>query len=145
MERYGVENLTSEFFPVEETNLWPTGTVKLPFMVFGYPSSQQLFDEERIGARSVEVKATYDGGSASPHLQRIKLENPYDADGMSGGPVFYIGGAPGGYFAGFAGLLMRGGSKTSYLHFMGAGFLIDLALETETEPWADSQGRFDGA
>jgi hypothetical protein len=51
-----------------------------------------------------------------------------DADGMSGGPVFYIGGAPGNYFAGFAGMLMRGGSDANYLHFMSAGFMIDLAL-----------------
>jgi hypothetical protein len=72
VDRYGVANLTSEFFPVEESGLLPTGTAKLPFMVFGYPSSRQLFDEERIGARSVEIKATYDGGSASPHLQRMK-------------------------------------------------------------------------
>jgi hypothetical protein len=50
------------------------------------------------------------------------------------GPVFYIGGAPGDYFAGFAGMVMRGGRDQ--LHFMSAGFLIDLALEAETEQWS---------
>ena len=62
------------------------------------------------------------------------MQKPMDADGMSGGPVFHIGGGPGSYFAGFAGMLLRGGRASAYLHFMSAGFLLDLALEASTEP-----------
>jgi hypothetical protein len=135
VEHYGVANLTSEFYPIDDARVWPTATAQMPFMVFGYPCSRQLFDEERIGGRCIEVQAVYDGGSSSPHLQRVKVQKLLDADGMSGGPVFYIGGAPGSYFVGFAGMVMRGGSNTNYLHFMAAGFLLDLALEPMTKPW----------
>ncbi|MDB5610115.1 MAG: hypothetical protein JWP25_7015 [Bradyrhizobium sp.] len=135
IERYGVANLTSKFFPIDDARTWPTGTAQMPFMAFGYPSGRQLFDEDHIGARCIEVQAVYDGGSSSPHLQRMKMQKPMDADGMSGGPVFYIGGGPGSYFAGFAGMLLRGGRASAYLHFMSAGFLLDLALEASTEPW----------
>jgi hypothetical protein len=103
-------------------------------VAFGYPSHRQLFDEKRIGARCISVQAVYDGGTSSPRLQRVRMEKPIQADGMSGGPVFYIGGAPSDYFAGFAGMVMRGGSN--HLHFMSAGFLLDLVLEFETQPWS---------
>jgi hypothetical protein len=135
VDYYEVPNLTSEFFPAEDSRIWPTATAQLPFMVFGYPTAQQLFDEDRIGARSIEVQAAYDGGTASPHLHRIKMERALDADGMSGGPVFYVGGAPGNYFAGFAGMVMRGGRDSSYLYFMAAHFLIQMAFESAVAPW----------
>jgi hypothetical protein len=67
------------------------------------------------------------------------MEKAMDADGMSGCPVFYIGRAPGDYFAGFAGVVMRGGGN--HLHFMSAGFLLDLALESKAEPWSAWQAR----
>ena len=35
VEDYGVSNLTSEFFSI--ARIWPTGTAKMPFLVFGYP------------------------------------------------------------------------------------------------------------
>jgi hypothetical protein len=126
-------NLTNEFFPIDDARIWPTGTAQMPFMAFGYPSRRQLFDENRIGARCISVQAVYDGATSSPHLQQVRMEKAVDADGMSGGPVFYIGGTPGDYFAGLAGMVMRGGNN--HLYFMSAGFLLDLALETQTEPW----------
>jgi len=42
--------------------------------------------------------------------------------------VFYLGGIPGRYFIGFAGIVMRGG-VSKYLHFMAADFLVRLAFE----------------
>lgn len=128
VEHYGVPNLTIEFFAIDDARIWPSGTAQMPFMVFGYPSERQLFDEARIGARSIEVQAIYDGGTSSPHLHRVKVEKAFNADGMSGGPVFYIGGAPGSFFVRFAGIVMRGGENCSYLHFMAAHFLIDIAF-----------------
>ena len=123
--------MTSEFLPVDDARIWPFGTAKLPFMVFGYPSKRQLFDETGagIGARSIEIQAVYDGATSSPHLHRLKMEKVLDADGMSGGPVFYIGGAPNSFFVGFAGMVMRGGENSNYLHFMAADFLLSMALD----------------
>jgi hypothetical protein len=135
VENYGMPNLTSEFFPAEDARIWPSGSAQMPFMVFGYPSTRQLFDEAGIGARSIEVQAIYDGATSSPHLQRVTLQKPIDADGMSGGPVFYIGGAPGSFFVGFAGMVMRGGKNSNHLHFMTAHFLMDMAFESSTVPW----------
>jgi hypothetical protein len=135
VQDYGVANLTSEFFPIDDARIWPTRSAQMPFMVFGYPSTRQLFDETRIGARSIEVQAVYDGGTSSPHLHRITMEKALDADGMSGGPVFYIGGAPGSYFVGFAGTVMRGGKNSKYLHFMAADFLLHMALDQSTVHW----------
>jgi hypothetical protein len=127
LQQYGTANLTSEFFPVDDARIWPTNTAQMPFMVFGYPSNRQLFDQDRVGAICISVQAVFDGGTSSPHLHRVRMEKPLAADGMSGGPVLYIGGAPGSYYAGFAGMTMRGGNN--HLYFMSAGFLLDLALE----------------
>jgi hypothetical protein len=131
---YGLANLSSEFFPTDDLRIWPDGTAKMPFMAFGYPSSRQLYDDVRIGARKIAIQAVFDGATSSQHLLRMKAQKPFDADGMSGGPVFYIGGAPGTYFAGFAGMVMRGGSNSNYLHFMAADFLIHMALHSQTAP-----------
>ncbi len=135
VEHYGVSNLSSEFFPADDARIWPTGSARKPFMVFGYPSARQHFDEQRIGARSLVVQAAYDGGTSSPHLHRLKMEQPFNTDGMSGGPVFYVGGAPGSFFVGFAGMVMRGGAQSNYLHFMAAHFSIQMAFESAALPW----------
>jgi hypothetical protein len=132
-ENYPVPNLTSEFFPLDEERIWPTGSTNHPFMIFGYPSERQVVDyeESRIQARSLEVPGIYDGGTGSPHLHRIKMqrEKPFDADGLSGGPIFYVGGSPGNYFAGFVGITVRGSATSDYLHFIAAHHLIDIALD----------------
>jgi hypothetical protein len=132
---YGVPNLTSEFLFVDDSRIWPSGTAQMPFMIFGYPSDRQLYDEERIGARCISIQGVYDGAMSSPHLHRVKLEKSIAADGMSGGPVFYIGSAPGNYFVGFVGIAMRGGKNSDYLHFMTAHFLIQMAFDPSTVPW----------
>lgn len=135
VENYGIPNLTSEFFPIDDFRVWPYGTAQLPFLVFGYSSKRQLFDEDGISARKIEFQATYNGATSSPHLHRMKAEKAVDADGMSGGPVFYIGRALSGFFVGFAGIVMRGGQNSRYLHFMAANFLFQMALESSTVPW----------
>jgi hypothetical protein len=98
-----------------------------------YPSERQVVDyeESRIQARPLEVPGIYDGGTGSPHLHRIKMqrEKPFDADGLSGGPIFYVGGSPGNYFAGFVGITVRGSATSDYLHFIATQHLIDIALD----------------
>ena len=135
-ENYPVPNLTSDFFPLDEDRIWPTGSTKLPFMIFGYPSERQVVDyeESRIQAKSLEVPGIYDGRTSSPHLHRIKMqrEKPFDADGLSGGPIFYVGGSPGNYFAGFVGITVRGSATSDYLHFIAAHHLINIALDGPT-------------
>src|SRR5436190_2986519 len=87
VEGYGVPNLTSEFFPADDSRIWPTGTARMPFIVFGYPSERSFL---------------------TPHLHRVKTEQALDADGLSGGPRSYIGGAPASFLVGTAGIIMRG-------------------------------------
>jgi hypothetical protein len=135
IDDYSVPNLTSEFFPADDRRIWPYGSAQLPFMVFGYPSERQQFEEVRIGTRSIEIQAIYDGGTSSPHLHRVKIARAFDADGMSGGPVFYVGARPRSYFVGFAGMVIRGGRESNYLHFMAADFMLEMALQAETVPW----------
>jgi hypothetical protein len=130
-ENYPVPNLTSEFFPLDEERIWPTGSTKLPFMIFGYPFARQIVEESRIQANSLEVPGIYDGGTSSPHLHRLKMQRdkPFDADGLSGGPIFYVGGSPGSYFAGLVGMTVRGSATSEYLHFIAAHHLLDIALD----------------
>jgi hypothetical protein len=141
-EHHPVPNLTSEFFPLDEERIWPTGSVKLPFMIFGYPSERQVVDyeESRIQANSLEVPGIYDGGTSSPHLHRIKMQRdkPFDADGLSGGPIFYVGKSPGGYFAGFVGITVRGSATSDYLHFIAAHHLLNIALDDRAAPNSSS-------
>jgi hypothetical protein len=107
-------------------------SINAPFMVYGYPSCLQDVDysSPKIAARAVEIKATYDGGTSSPHLHRIKMtrNSQFDPDGMSGGPVFYIGSKKGTFFVGWAGIVMRGSASSEYLHFLAANFLIEMAF-----------------
>jgi hypothetical protein len=131
-KNYPVLNLASEFFPLDEERIWPTGSAKLPFMIFGYPSERQVVDYEAgIQANCLEVPGIYDGGTSSPHLHRIKMqrEKPFDADGLSGGPIFYVGGSSDRYFVGFAGITARGSATSDYLHFITAHHLINVTFD----------------
>jgi hypothetical protein len=75
------------------------------------------------------VSGEYAGQSNSPHLHRIKMgrKEIFDVDGMSGGPIFYLGTTGvGEYFAGFAGMIMRGGAKSDFIHFIDAEFMLKM-------------------
>ncbi len=47
---------------------------------------------------------------------------------MSGGPVFYTGRIGVSFFIGWAGMIMRGGDNSEYLHFLAAQHLIEMVL-----------------
>jgi hypothetical protein len=133
VENYDIPNLSSDFFPVTDDRVWPNGSnSRIPFLLYGYPTDQQDVDYEgqHIRARTVCVKGIYDGGTGSTHLHRVKLDRirTFDFDGMSGGPVFYVGGHPGHFFVGLAGMTMRGGANSEYAHFIAADFLLQIAL-----------------
>lgn len=133
IEKYDCDNLESDFFPANPQRIWPNYSINAPFMVYGYPSSLQDVDYSfpKIASHAVEIKATYDGGTSSPHLHRIKMvrNTQFNSDGMSGGPVFYLGKEKGSYFLGWAGMVMRGSASSEYLHFLAANFLIEMAFQ----------------
>jgi len=88
-------------------------------------------------AHRLAVGGRYDGKSSSAELHRLKLDGPISADGMSGGPVFHLGREGDQFFAGWAGMVVRGGNQSEYLHFVAASFIVDWVLRspvTETIP-----------
>jgi hypothetical protein len=131
VEKYGIQNLSSQFFPIRcGKNVWPAnfhGT----FVIFGYPTERQRVDYEipHVHGSAVYVQGEYVGPSSSPYLHRIKMRRSkiFDADGMSGGPVFYLGKTGiGQYFIGFAGMTMRGGAQSDFLYFIEAEFMLKM-------------------
>ena len=136
---YDIPNLTSDFFPVDETSLWPAGSLPAHrFFVFGFPFERQSVDYEtpRIDARVVAVGATYDGPSAADWVHRIRMDRKetFDPDGMSGGPVFYLGRRAADFFMGFAGIVVRGGASSELLHFVEARLLRHFADAVPSAP-----------
>lgn len=88
------------------------------------------YDARHIGAVKVTLSADYLGPSSSPHLHSMKLgkTDELDPDGLSGGPVFYLGGDSGQYFFGLAGMMMRGSKEADIGWFIDAQFLYRMAL-----------------
>jgi hypothetical protein len=138
---YALPNLGSDFLPLDETSLWPAGT-RSPdrFLVFGYPYGRQDVDYDRghITARVTSVNGTYDGRSASPGVHRLRMDRveSFDPDGMSGGPVFYVGGTSSAFFIGFAGVVIRGGAQSEILHFIDASVIRRFAATVPVRPLA---------
>jgi hypothetical protein len=129
---YSIENLSHQFFLVERRkNVWPENFDKT-FIVYGYPSERQDVDYEipHVTAHSTQVIATYEGTCSSPHLHRLTMnrKEAFDADGMSGGAVFYLGQRRfGEYFIGLAGMVMRGSKTSDTLYFVDADFMVMMA------------------
>jgi hypothetical protein len=132
IENYNIAGLNQEFFSVERGDSWPSNSIG-HFVLFGYPTERQEVDyeEPRIRAHVVEVGGTYDGPSHSPHVHRIRMDRriKFNADGMSGGPLFYIGRAAGSFFIGFAGMIVRGGASSEIIHFIDVDFLSQMAAK----------------
>jgi hypothetical protein len=137
VSKYKYSNLAHEFFPLDQSRIWPDNSQNLPLLVYGYPTELQNvdYDAPKIAAHAVEVMASYEGGTSSPHLHRIRMDRKrrFNADGMSGGPVFYIGREKNNFFVGWAGMIMRGSSTSDLLHFLSAHFLIEMAFHHRVE------------
>lgn len=131
IEEYSIPNLSSQFFSIQPgRNVWPKDFDGTLFL-FGYPTERQLVDYEipHVHGVAIYVSGEYAGPSGSPHLHRIRMNRTavFDADGMSGGPVFYLGRREAEeYFAGFAGMIVRGGAKSDYIHFIEAEFMLRM-------------------
>jgi hypothetical protein len=107
-------------------------------LIFGYPTKLQDVDYEkpRVAARITVVNGIYDGVSNSPYVHRLRMERTrqFDPDGLSGGPVFYLGGKPENYFIGFAGMVIHGSAASEILHFLEADFLRHFAEKMPVGP-----------
>jgi hypothetical protein len=137
VENYDMEGLSSDFLNVDKTMIWPNGDIG-KFLIFGYPTKLQDVDYEkpRVAARITVVNGIYDGISNSPYVHRLRMERTrqFDPDGLSGGPVFYLGGKPENYFIGFAGMVIRGSAGSELLHFLEADFLRHFAERVPSGP-----------
>lgn len=137
IEKYSYVNLTSEFFAIDGEQIWPDGATQAPFMVYGYPTALQNIDysSPKISARSIKISARYAGETSSPHLHTLEIdrEQKFSTDGMSGGPVFYIGRRNGSNFVGWAGMVVMGGANSEFLHFLTAQFLIEMVFHFPVE------------
>jgi hypothetical protein len=137
VENYDMGGLSSDFLSVDATMLWPANDRGM-FLILGYPSELQDVDYERPGvvARIAIVNGVYDGPSQSPYVHRLRMQRTrqFDPDGLSGGPVFYLGGDAGSYFIGFAGMVIRGSAGSEILHFIEADFLRHFAQRVPLRP-----------
>ena len=124
--------LSSEFFPVADEAIWPRNA-NGRYCAIGFPDERQSFmgdDEPQFTARRLIVGANYDGASSEPYLHRLKLDEKVSSRGMSGGPVFYTGRIGVSFFIGWAGMIIRGGDDSEYLHFLSAQHLIEMVLRS---------------
>jgi hypothetical protein len=141
VENYPFPNLSSEFFPASDDRIWPHCAVGT-FLLCGFPTHRQSisYDPPNVTARMLATTAKFDGATNSPYLLRLKLNSKLSSDGMSGGPVFYIGGQRDRFFVGWAGMIMRGGAASEYLHFLAADYLIEMALHLPIDEMIVSPG-----
>jgi hypothetical protein len=133
---YSIKNLEFEFFQVRDADKWIPGS-EICFMIYGYPTEFQNCDYEvsRVHFSCVEMTAFYDGKSHSPHVHRVRMERDakFNPDGMSGGSVFFLSEDNEGFYVGFAGMIMRGGSQSDVLHFIDS-YALDLFLKKQILP-----------
>jgi hypothetical protein len=136
-DNYSKPNLGSRFFNVLEADLWK-GNADANFFCYGYPFEHVKIkiDEEdgklqAIDVRKVLTSAKYNGKSAAQNTHRIEMTRlgAWDSNGMSGGPVFHISQDNQGFFAGLAGIILRGSPSSDFLHIVDANFLLKVLVQ----------------
>jgi hypothetical protein len=123
------EFIRNNFFKANISEIWPIKE-RNHFIIFGFPSKFQEISE-KYETKTALISAKYHKKSNAPyaHIVEIKGNMKINADGMSGGPVYYMGGHPGDYFIGWAGMIVRGGNPSEKLYFIEAGFIFERLLE----------------
>ncbi|MCI0560021.1 MAG: serine protease [Nitrososphaera sp.] len=113
--------------------------VNAELWIIGYPSESRFvdYDARHIKCTRSVVRALYQGISTSDHCHTAKVETSLslaDYDGLSGSPVFFLQkkrvGAEDVLFPRIVGMLLRGTSASSVVHFVSArviGRLLELA------------------
>jgi hypothetical protein len=139
-KNYSKPNLESRFFNVIDADVWKGNTNSI-FFCYGYPFAhvKMKIDEENgklqaIDVRKVITSAKYSEKSAAQNTHRIEMTrlSNWDSNGMSGGPVFHIGKDSRGFFAGFAGIILRGSSSSDFLHMVDGAFLLRILKHMES-------------
>jgi hypothetical protein len=80
------------------------------------------YDPANIRAGTIAIPCVYEGlsqhvrGFHSVRMKTIPGRETYPADGLSGGAMFSVDGAPGNYQANIRGIILRGGS--GLLHYV---------------------------
>lgn len=109
---YNLPTLERHFFPVSAPRIWPSEATG-HFILFGYPFNKvdYQFEEKKINVGIIYAICVLDGVSSSPGVLRLRTLSGQKiyADGLSGGPVYYLGQNKVGFFVGFAGMIIRGG------------------------------------
>lgn len=122
---YRTVNLNSTFFAFQIKE-WHQMRVD-HLIAFGFPYQFRAVDYDRpeIRERQIMMTGSYETriGSSNLHLAHFDAGKQFDADGLSGGAVFFIGGRPGNYAMELAGMILQGGKKSSAIRFLGADFL----------------------
>jgi hypothetical protein len=128
-DNYGAANLEFSFFQLKGEECW-TGNTDARFFVFGFPTDLRMVDYEKphIDVRQVVSSGRYLRAShaSAVHCLEMTRIHRFSADGLSGGPVFHLGRNKNGFFAGLAGIMMRGGNASEYIHFLDARFVVKL-------------------
>lgn len=123
-----IPNLASEFFDCYEADFWPHHSLK-HLLLFGYPSEHVRFDLDaseqelaHLGFSCVVTGARYERPSHArwTHVLKMQRKDKFAPDGMSGGAVFHLGEDADGFFIGLAGILLRGGHSSEFVHFVDA-------------------------
>lgn len=122
---YDIQNLSSDFFPLNDDSTWPNFS-RNKLIIIGYPyCEQQMYTDTGIHPRVVIVGGEYLNASAAQYVHVLKLQRKrqFNSDGLSGGPVFYVGENNQEYFIGLAGMIARGGSDSDHCYFIEAELL----------------------
>jgi hypothetical protein len=128
-ENYGSPNLGAVFFPLTEADCW-SGNTDAAFFLYGFPTSLRIveYDVPHVHVTQVVTSGRYHKASHARALHCLEMTRTTDfpADGLSGGPVYHLARDADGYFVGLAGIMMRGGNSSDYIHFLDARFLATL-------------------
>jgi hypothetical protein len=136
-DKYKIENLRCEFFPVLPDECWPSNSLD-HLIVFGSPTDLKdwRFSEGETQFKLIEMNVTtvvvmgrHYGDSHARFVREAKMQrnNSFRADGMSGGPVFHLGRDASGFFVGLAGMIQRGGATSDNFRFIAPSFLRKFA------------------
>jgi len=126
-DNYRSPNLEAAFFPLHEQDAW-RGNRDTRFQVFGFPTELRRVDYEQPHVHVGQVTTSADYGQASNarylHSLDITGKQSFDADGMSGGPVYHVAQDREGFYIGLAGVTVRGNRQ--HMHFIDVRFILSL-------------------
>lgn len=128
-EKYGIANLDTSFFVLNEADCW-RGNADAQFFLYGFPTGLRTvdYDVPHVHVSQVTTSGRYVRPTSARALHCIEMTRTkeFSADGLSGGAVYHLTRGYNGYFVGLAGTIMRGGDSTNYVHFLDVRFVVEL-------------------